>query len=127
MRLREILDGHAEETEFYYKGELASGKGKLLLQYEETFREKRIRSLLLAGEGGVSLRRRTEEESALFFVPGEWRASYYETEYGSFAARVRTDEMEVSEGEDGFRIAIRYALELNDMDAGIREIVVEEI
>lgn len=121
--LQRFMDEPPEETKLVTQGEMVFRDDAVELSYEETeltgltgtttvFRIEKDRVLLL---------RRGAVESKMTFVVGQEDRSLYEMDCGVLMIAVRTERIDVDLSQNGGKVAVAYAITIEDEATGYIE------
>lgn len=120
ISIRGIQDNADEESvEVVSLGEMYEKGGQIYVSYEEGTEGAcgadcdLVKSMLKVCPDQVEIIKKGAAETHMVFVEDKDTISYYSTPFGEMEVAIHTDKLERINTEKGFRILLKYALEVN--------------
>lgn len=120
ISIRGIQDNADEESvEVVSLGEMYEKGGQIYVSYEEGTEGAcgadcdLVKSMLKVCPDQVEIIKKGAAETHMVFVEDKDTISYYSTPFGEMEVAIHTDKLEQINTEKGFRILLKYALEVN--------------
>lgn len=122
LRVRGVqLEGEPEEdnVEVVSVGQMYEEDGFLCLNYDEVVDENEsgvvqvVKNLMKIRDDQVEVIKKGPTESHMVFVPDQATYTYYSTPVGELEVSIFTKHIKREQREDGFRLQLKYDLEMN--------------
>lgn len=122
LRIRglQTLDAEEDSVEVVSIGQMCERDGFICITYEEVIAEDEnnnvqvAKNLLKIRDEQVEVIKKGTVASHMIFVPGQMTYTYYSTPMGELEVGIFTKEMICDKKEKGFRLKMRYNLEMNN-------------
>lgn len=113
----EVADGEAIES--IQPGSYRRTKEKHVILYEEILEESlngqlsAVKCIMKIGPDYVSIVKKGEVETEMFFKKGESYTTFYDTPMGTMSMGISTNRLEIREHPDSMHVCLDYSLEIN--------------
>lgn len=105
-----------EPVEVITTGEYYYQNGRHFIKYEELSEgfEEKTQSMIKIKPDSVEVRKKGVINSHMVFEENKKNLTYYQTPLGILQMGISATKVDISEAEDDIRVAVDYAMEVND-------------